>query len=212
MEALQPFRHSFVNQNAECSNKIQPEERTLLDGFKKLLTNLDQAIEISKVLLNFRAGFKSLEIIKEVLNKERSVILTKQLEDQIPDVVKCSVCLEVYGNRIFQCSNGHCICETCYQPIQVCAECRAPLSKTQPIRTRALEELLNSVLHATCACGEEVRFADVQRHASSCSNGAEMLAIYKEIENGKNYILSEVQRLGVLLAGKKKDIVSFWQH
>jgi len=67
----------------------------------------------------------------------RNSILEKDFE--------CPVCYEVMSppSRIFQCSNGHLICEECKQrqEIRSCPTCRVPLGPSSLLRNIPLEKL-----------------------------------------------------------------------
>jgi hypothetical protein len=63
--------------------------------------------------------------------------------DVIPDHLYCPICMNPYYDcNIYQCREGHVICEPCHNKllgIKKCPECRIPYSDT--IRCRALEQL-----------------------------------------------------------------------
>lgn len=52
----------------------------------------------------------------------------------------CPICYEVYQGKIFQCKNGHLVCEKCVGGSSICAQCRCSMSPH--IRNRALENIL----------------------------------------------------------------------
>ncbi len=48
--------------------------------------------------------------------------------------LECPVCLQTrHDCRIYQCSNGHLICDNCYKQVRECPTCREQLP-TKPIR------------------------------------------------------------------------------
>ena len=57
--------------------------------------------------------------------------------------LECLVCLEIPEVKIFQCHEGHIICELCYPRLDpfVCPMCRMELD-LNPIRNRALERIV----------------------------------------------------------------------
>ena len=58
---------------------------------------------------------------------------------------ECPVCYEVMSppSRIFQCNNGHLICEECkcHSEIRTCPTCRVPLGPTSLLRNIPMEKL-----------------------------------------------------------------------
>merc|ERR1712196_661924 len=64
----------------------------------------------------------------------------QQLYDSTLDaeLVECPVCLETFSSSIFQCAEGHMICEACKPKVEgKCPTCRAPLGNN---RNRAIEQ------------------------------------------------------------------------
>lgn len=61
------------------------------------------------------------------------------------ETFECPICLETYAVRIFQCIQGHSICETCFLKLEIdeCPQCRGIFSET---RNYALEEALEKSL------------------------------------------------------------------
>ena len=59
----------------------------------------------------------------------------------------CPICLERMKppKKIFQCKNGHVLCETCIEKVYRCPTCRIPFSGEQRIRNIALEKLVEDI-------------------------------------------------------------------
>eukprot|EP00483_Globobulimina_turgida_P012686 UN12709 len=57
----------------------------------------------------------------------------------------CCVCKELTSDKIFQCLNGHLICNECYSQLQPCKcpTCRIQMDKLNPIRNRMAEDTLS---------------------------------------------------------------------
>ncbi len=70
----------------------------------------------------------------EHLEKELAVISLKEH-------LECPVCLELpKSSPIYQCPNGHIVCNICHKKLQFCPQCREPLGK---YRCRIAEELMD---------------------------------------------------------------------
>jgi hypothetical protein len=60
-------------------------------------------------------------------------------------MLQCPVCLELMEAPIYQCSGGHTICSTCSKKLTSCPQCRVPLNSRAPIRTLALEQMIEQM-------------------------------------------------------------------
>ena len=90
----------------------------------------------------------------------------------------CVVCLDFPRSVIYQCCNGHLLCEGCFVRVvegnqPVCPTCRASLSRDRPIRSRFAETVLSALpvpcSNAESGCSEQVRFGQLAHHlASEC--------------------------------------------
>ncbi|ODM94886.1 E3 ubiquitin-protein ligase Siah1 [Orchesella cincta] len=58
--------------------------------------------------------------------------------------MECPVCFEILTAPIYQCQNGHIICNNCINRIEFCGECRIPLGDSR-IRNVALEYISQSM-------------------------------------------------------------------
>ncbi|CAL8133601.1 unnamed protein product [Orchesella dallaii] len=58
--------------------------------------------------------------------------------------MECPICFEILTAPIYQCQNGHIICNNCINRIQFCGECRIPLGDSR-IRNVALEYISQSM-------------------------------------------------------------------
>lgn len=72
-----------------------------------------------------------------------SLILTSCcLSSSVIESLTCPVCFDMMESPIYQCRNGHTLCNVCYKQVSDCPECRIRLDKHDPIRTLALERLI----------------------------------------------------------------------
>jgi len=83
--------------------------------------------------------------------------------------LECPVCFESMMPPIFQCSEGHLICNVCRPKITKCPTCRKELGN---IRNRALEQCVAKVLlpcsFACNGCPEKIRVRDMKKHLEVC--------------------------------------------
>lgn len=97
------------------------------------------------------------------------------MEGEFPEQMKCPICFEIPENEIFQCKNGHTICDICSGSVQLCPQCRVNLNNENRIRNRALEELLD-MMQYNCSfkdkgCNERVARQAITEHFETCEFG-----------------------------------------
>ncbi len=89
------------------------------------------------------------------------------------DDLVCPVCLDVQRDcKIFQCQNGHLICETCYDGLYECPVCREKLAKPGPrclFAEKAIAALPIPCPHRGLGCSLEASKKEVvEAHAKTC--------------------------------------------
>lgn len=57
---------------------------------------------------------------------------------------ECPICFEILMAPIYQCSNGHVVCNQCVDKVDFCSQCRVPLTNPK-IRNVALEQICQSL-------------------------------------------------------------------
>lgn len=68
--------------------------------------------------------------------------------DKILDHATCPICMEIPAFEIYQCTNGHILCEYCLLKVKLCPQCQQSFEVDGiPIRIRArvLENILDSI-------------------------------------------------------------------
>lgn len=76
---------------------------------------------------------------------------------------------------IYQCKNGHNLCHVCHKKVGRCPECRVQLDPHAPIRTLALERLIEqSIFKYPCinkdaGCMERLTVGNKKQHDKVCS-------------------------------------------
>ena len=123
-------------------------------------TILDQISNMKELIIKYAKGIEALEISSNVykqLKREYQShyeFLREGQHDEILEKIRelsrdCPVCFSkmLLPIKIFQCSEGHLICENCVKKIiestQICLFCREDMVSS-PIRNRALEEVMEN--------------------------------------------------------------------
>ncbi len=97
-----------------------------------------------------------------------------EMDSEFPEQFKCPICFEIHEKEIYQCENGHIICDKCVNGLSLCPQCRVNLN-TKGVRNRALEDLLD-MLKFNCTFKSEGCIARVTRkemstHHDDCTFG-----------------------------------------
>ncbi len=97
------------------------------------------------------------------------------MEGEFPEDLKCPVCFEVPEKEIYQCKNGHTICDECSEDMSLCPQCRVEMGGDNKIRSRALENLLD-MMKFDCSykadgCTAKTSRKDITSHFESCPFG-----------------------------------------
>lgn len=89
-------------------------------------------------------------------------------------LIECPVCLEPIASTIFQCCNGHLVCEVCIKSMQKCGVCREEFP-AKLIRNLAMESLTEnlkfSCRNAPLGCEFQLNRSDLKNHVFDCSFG-----------------------------------------
>lgn len=93
------------------------------------------------------------------------------------DAVTCPICMEMMNKKVFQCTEGHCICEKCYNVIRVqrsetkCPTCRVVMDK--PIRCLTVENLFPHLVlkcqNNTHGCNFKGTESERKTHLKKCT-------------------------------------------
>lgn len=82
-------------------------------------------------------------------NDEESAVINPNTAATVLSAAKsyleCPVCYDTLVSPIYQCQNGHIVCNHCIERLAQCGECRVPLSPGSRIRNVALENICKSV-------------------------------------------------------------------
>ncbi|PSN45752.1 hypothetical protein C0J52_13792 [Blattella germanica] len=89
--------------------------------------------------------------------------------DSIVNLLECPVCMDTMRPPIFQCQNGHSICNKCKPGLTKCPTCRGALITT---RNLLAEQLAYKVVYfcpnKDRGCFENVSLEDMKKHETSC--------------------------------------------
>ena len=67
------------------------------------------------------------------------------LEEALTSGLECPVCWVDMRDHIFQCKNGHLVCQTCWRKLKNCPVCRARFNKRVPIRCLFAEQMAENL-------------------------------------------------------------------
>jgi len=125
--------------------------RINLENAHSLLRNLENETKRTKKLvkglelqLSVVEGQMLVEEMNEANHNLGSSFSLGSNNAASKECVRCTVCWEVPSPLVLQCTEGHVLCEECWDrpELQLCPECRVPLDMR--IRNRALESILSS--------------------------------------------------------------------
>eukprot|EP00939_MAST-03C_sp_MAST-3C-sp1_P003429 g3429.t1 len=87
-------------------------------------------------------------------------------------ILECPVCFEHMMPPIYQCPEGHLICNVCRPKLKKCPTCRGVLGN---IRNRAIEQCVAKVVvpcsNSRFGCDETCRVCDMKKHLEKCTFG-----------------------------------------
>ena len=147
-EELEAIKREKYNEIDMCEANSEREVGKITKRIRILEEELDLLVtEKSK---KEKKHVETIVRLKEELVKaERQRVIAQKEEDE--DQFACPVCLELLKPplRIFQCPEGHILCENCKEnPALVhCPQCRVPLERNCS-RNRALEEVARNYFPA----------------------------------------------------------------
>lgn len=105
-----------------------------------------------------------------------AVVNTEKDSKEIPAECTCPICLQVFRRQVYQCRNGHVICDKCVISVGQgkCPQCRVKLKvKGSFIRNLLLEKLMDDVLvpcpFREAGCINYVRIKTTHEHAKDCT-------------------------------------------
>jgi len=119
---------------------------------------------------------KPSDKLKRRKNSQTSKSPTKTDKPELfkEEELHCIVCFEFPPGNIFQCGNGHLMCEGCYDQVvdsvkPICPTCRVKLNREKPSRNRFAESVLSSLI-VPCpneGCDLKLKFANVKVHSTN---------------------------------------------
>lgn len=94
--------------------------------------------------------------------------MEQSLNSEFLSHFKCPVCTEFFDIPVFQCDNGHSLCNSCSHKTNACPTCRAPIRRK--LRNYLLEQQISSI-EIKCAfqgCREQFKMSERLEHEQSC--------------------------------------------
>ena len=130
-------------QAAECQETISSmiDEISDINEIIKKYTTKIKALEVNNT--NYEQQMREYEFYNKCFQEEKYDEIIKELDRE------CPICFEdmLTPTKIFQCSQGHLLCQTCFEKVNVttkiCPFCKRDVV-TLPIRNRALEEAIEN--------------------------------------------------------------------
>ncbi len=99
------------------------------------------------------------------------------------ECLECPVCLQIPRQEIYQCVNGHSICNICISQLEICPTCRVEISGSTDdnVRNYYAEGLLDAMTFAcnwkAQGCQELVARNKLTDHEAICKFGYHFLQI-----------------------------------
>ena len=159
-----PFlRMSDLSQGHQLGNKLE-SERPGPSNPKKSRTSVDNSWSCPKCTLINKKDAKVCEVCKASKpvegnsanqphcgsSKDKEDVQEQKknqspLEEALTRGLECPVCWVDMKDHIFQCKNGHLVCQTCWRKLKNCPVCRARYNKRVPIRCLFAEQMAENL-------------------------------------------------------------------
>ena len=94
----------------------------------------------------------------------------------VKEDLKCPVCVDIpVSLPIFQCFNGHIICNFCFPKLESCPVCRVDL--ILPIRALTAENMWRKMLQECKhkGCNQQIQIRNIEEHENTCGMRPSML-------------------------------------
>jgi len=91
-------------------------------------------------------------------------------------ILECPVCIELPKTPVYQCSNGHLVCNSCYSKISNCPICRVYLNQHKPLRNLTAEQFLDDLCNNNNKVEQKpkVRRSSLRIPCKNALNGCEL--------------------------------------
>ena len=90
------------------------------------------------------------------------------IENHLAEELECPICTTLMRPPIYQCEEGHTVCNKCHKKIDKCPTCRCKMKSK--IRNRALEKVAQE-MKFPCSldgCGLQIEYSKLQTHEKKC--------------------------------------------
>ncbi|TRY75360.1 hypothetical protein TCAL_00586 [Tigriopus californicus] len=125
-----------------CKRRIHElcrSEDSLREGYQRAMDDLDERTA------NLLVEWKTLQDDATPESASAETPILADAKFSVEPEIECIVCVEPMLGAIFQCCNGHCVCNTCFERMTHCAMCRVKLHRPG-IRCRLLETLVQKIM------------------------------------------------------------------
>jgi len=92
-------------------------------------------------------------------------------------ILECPVCIELPKTPIYQCNNGHLICNSCHPKVKNCPMCRVYLNQHKPLRNLTAEHILENMSNNNNTVMEQkpkARRSSLKLPCKNAMNGCDM--------------------------------------
>lgn len=156
-DALGDLKVKHESEMEPLTKEIDRLQASLEDAMKKRLSMITRQVsEIKNIEEELRASKKMLDKFDRNYGMGGSSPVP-QTNNILDKDFECPVCYDEMAppTRIFQCSNGHLLCEACkcHQEVRSCPTCRVPLGPTSLLRNIPLEKLAKSYFEQCSGVG-----------------------------------------------------------
>jgi hypothetical protein len=147
---------------------------TIQDDKHKII--VDSYTEMNKKVLEKMMENKEKdenELVGEAIESQVNSMDNNAFSEAIMNMAKCPCCDEFYMGNVMQCTNGHCLCETCRDMVHDCPVCKIPYGSIK-LRNLTTETLLTQMnITVSCAyspmgCTEKIPYSQIHDHWRKC--------------------------------------------
>lgn len=167
--------NTFIVAEAEMKDSSSKQKKELALTRQQLLLEISKIVTIP--IYNQAMRIAIARDNSDVVPSSSKRLKTEHVNSSTDyeDNFRCPMCMCYFGERIFQCSNGHSICEKCKGAWAPCITCKCPTCSVESefsMRNRTLETISVSTKlpceYKSNSCPYEGVFHEREKHIQSC--------------------------------------------
>lgn len=129
--------------------------------------------EIKDLLNDSPVVIAVIQIVTTTLNDKEDKSSENRFDWQLLRKLKCPVCLEYFCKPIYQCKNGHGICNQCKSKIQYCPVCKAGIQSSRNLTLEEIAKWMNyPCKYNRTGCSVALKFPEIKHHEKFCDYGS----------------------------------------